>query len=258
MKKALTLLFLIGLTTSLFAQKNLDISLEEIAEPTELRSTPPQPTQVTIRLVCKNNGPDILAVGDTLAWFAVIQDLGTPAAYNPIQVPANAVSGNRYLRAITEDVPVGDTISVGIAGTLPFYLNFSRDARVGAYCAAYNRASQPTDANTGNNEAIRDIVFWNTDRNGVSVEDLNYSNNIALYPNPANTNLNIRLLSVQFNDVSVELIDITGKVILSENVSTSLSDAGYTIDVSNIPNGMYIVRVTNGDQINTSKVSIAH
>jgi hypothetical protein len=56
----------------------------------------------------------------------------------------------------------------------------------------------------------------------------------------------------------VELIDITGKVVLSENVSSSISNNGYTLDVSNVPNGIYIVKVVNGEQVNTSKVSVVH
>lgn len=256
MKKALTLLFLIGLTSTLFAQKNLDISLDQIAEPTELNSEIGVGTRIPIRMICKNNGSDGMVAGDTLYWNALIIDIATSQII--VQIPQNATSGNAYLTVLERDVPVGDTISVGRNFSTTAYVEYSRTIRFGGSCGAIDRSNPVNDPNTDNNSTYTDITWWNVDRNGVSVEKLDYNNNIALYPNPANTELNLQLKYAKLADVSVELIDITGKVILSENVSTSISDAGYTIDVSNVPNGMYIVRVINGDQINTSKVSIAH
>jgi hypothetical protein len=256
MKKVLTLLFLVGLTISGFAQKNLDISLDQIASPTQLQSEIGVGTRIPVKLICKNNGTDDLAAGDTLYWNALIIDLATNQII--LQIPQNATSGNAYLTAISRAVPVGDTISVGNNFSTTAYVEFSRAIRFGGSCGAINRANPIQDANTANNSTYVDITWWNVDRNGVSVDKVSFDNNIALYPNPANNELNVQLKYAQYADVVVELIDITGKVVLSENVSSSISNNGYTLDVSNVPNGIYIVKVVNGEQVNTSKVSVVH
>jgi hypothetical protein len=256
MKKALTLLFLAGLSTTLFAQKTLDMSLDKITSPTELQSDPQTGTKLPIKLVCKNNGTDDLAIGDTLYWNALLIDIAQSQIL--VEAPQGASQGNSYLTVLTRAVPSGDTITLGNSLNINLYLSFSRAIRFGASCGAINRASPVVDGNTGNNSTFVDITWFNTDRNGVSVEKLNYNNNIAVFPNPASTELNVQLLLTQYADVVVELLDLTGKVILSENVSSSLTNNGYTVDVSSIPTGLYIVRVSNGEQVNTSKVSIAH
>ena len=256
MKKTLTLLFLIVSSASLFAQKTIDVSLDAIISPTQLLSNSSTGTAIPIKLSCKNNGTDTIEIGDTLFWSAVIIDIASSSVM--IEIPQQATSGNGYLTVASKQVLVGDTIQVGNNFNTGTYLTQSRAIRVGGTCAAWNRTNAVTDNNTDNNSNFVDITWFNQYQNGVSVDEIKYNNNIAVYPNPATDEVNIKLLLTQFADVNIELLDLTGKTILSENVSSSVSNNNYVIDVNSVPSGMYIVKVTNGDNVSTSKISVAH
>lgn len=256
MKKTLTLLLAFLLTGSLYAQRNIDWSIEELITPTNLYSDLQTGTQLPIKFVCKNNGPDALQAGDTIFWFALVIDVSSNQVI--IQAPTNAVNGVRYITVLTETLNSGDTIHVGRSLRTTSYVGQSRNIRIGIGSSLRNLGSPITDGTTNNNELIEDMIWFNPWENGVSVEDFEFKNNIAVYPNPANTELKVKLLLTNFETSTVELYDMQGRVVLSENVAAAVLDASYTVDVSEIPNGIYTVRVTNGDQVSTSKVSINH
>ena len=65
----------------------------------------------------------------------------------------------------------------------------------------------------------------------------------SVYPNPANEvlNIDIELTSYQGNDVEIEIMDINGRVIQSQNAQL---DRGYNhleVDLSEIPSGLYMI-----------------
>ena len=66
----------------------------------------------------------------------------------------------------------------------------------------------------------------------------------SVYPNPANEvlNIDIELTSHQGNDVEIEIVDINGRVIQSQNAPQL--DRGYNhleVDLSEIPSGVYMI-----------------
>ena len=63
-------------------------------------------------------------------------------------------------------------------------------------------------------------------------------NDFRIYPNPAATLLNIES-SNEFSIESVTLIDAMGRVVLNEPIR----NAKTAIDISDFPNGMYVVRL---------------
>lgn len=62
---------------------------------------------------------------------------------------------------------------------------------------------------------------------------------ISIYPNPATTVLN--LYSTGISDFELSILDITGKVIESDK----MSDQRFTIDVSDLPSGVYMLRLVS-------------
>lgn len=71
---------------------------------------------------------------------------------------------------------------------------------------------------------------------------------MSVYPNPANAIINVPLGECE-GDVLVSLIDITGKTVLSQNVS--MHSAMLSLDVTSVATGTYTLKVMLAD--NTSK-----
>lgn len=85
---------------------------------------------------------------------------------------------------------------------------------------------------------------------GVGVEEIE-SHKVSVYPNPAND-----IITIENNGIkSIELIDLQGKKVLSKKLDNSLSSA---LDVSQIKEGFYIIKVISESNTNTQKVIISH
>lgn len=61
-------------------------------------------------------------------------------------------------------------------------------------------------------------------------------NNFRFYPNPAQNSLSVDLKSTE--EVSVEIVDVTGKVLVDQDISKST-----LLDISALKEGFYIIRV---------------
>ena len=91
----------------------------------------------------------------------------------------------------------------------------------------------------------------------LSLNTVAFENNISAYPNPANSNINVALNYVQQGATTIELINLNGQVVVSQNAQDMFNTSN-TMDVSNLEKGLYILRITNGDATYTRKVSVAH
>lgn len=75
---------------------------------------------------------------------------------------------------------------------------------------------------------------------------------VAVYPNPTSDNVSIDLSAVKADNVSITLIDMTGKVLaVQNNVAGSVAQ----FDMTAFSKGMYQVRITDGTVISTRKVT---
>jgi len=87
----------------------------------------------------------------------------------------------------------------------------------------------------------------------VSVEPI-YSSTVeaAIYPNPASDQITVQLdESLTFNNLNIEVLDVTGRLVINNSVNTSIS----TLNLSSLEKGIYIVRVSNNNEmIHSSKL----
>jgi PKD repeat protein len=75
---------------------------------------------------------------------------------------------------------------------------------------------------------------------------------VSVYPNPVSDKISVDLSSVSAENVSVTLIDMTGKVLtVRQNVSGSVAN----FDMSMYAKGMYQVRISDGSSVSTRKVT---
>jgi hypothetical protein len=88
----------------------------------------------------------------------------------------------------------------------------------------------------------------------VSIEEAPANDLLAkLYPNPATDRVKVAL-DASIAAATLALYDITGRVVLTQEVSN-----GLVISTASIPSGMYLYRIATTEGIvHTSRVSIVH
>jgi len=101
--------------------------------------------------------------------------------------------------------------------------------------------------NVGSALYIDDIQFLGGD---VSVDEISAHNEWTMYPNPANSELNIAISENTF----IEVVDLNGKIIYSEFTSANLA----TVSTEKWNTGIYFVTVRHNNKIETKKLVITH
>jgi hypothetical protein len=78
-----------------------------------------------------------------------------------------------------------------------------------------------------------------------------------LYPNPASDVLNIALTLPQSGEVTIELYDLTGRVVASKNIQVvSAGEFSENLDVSGLANGVYTLRATQASLSASERVVV--
>jgi hypothetical protein len=93
-----------------------------------------------------------------------------------------------------------------------------------------------------------EVVAIEVSSKTVGINSLGNNNSVSVYPNPTNGILNI----TSYSDANVQILDITGKeVLLQTTVNASKTQQ---INVSDLVNGVYILKVYNNDFVSIKKV----
>ena len=71
-------------------------------------------------------------------------------------------------------------------------------------------------------------------------EELDFS----IYPNPAKDNINIEIKGYEGDDITIELYDINGKILMNKKINAELT----SIDVSIYPAAKYLLKMYNADR----------
>ncbi len=79
-------------------------------------------------------------------------------------------------------------------------------------------------------------------------------NSFSIYPNPVKDKLNITLGRAQGEAVRLRVLDLTGRVLQSGKFKELYTPGNNTVDVSFLPQGVYVVEVTQGTQKHIQKI----
>jgi hypothetical protein len=92
----------------------------------------------------------------------------------------------------------------------------------------------------------------------VSVGDLKVMNTVDFYPNPTSGNSTISFDLLQSENVSVSLLDLTGRVVDIILQDKAMEAGMHTIDynTSNLRSGSYYLRINNGNASYTKKIVV--
>lgn len=86
-------------------------------------------------------------------------------------------------------------------------------------------------------------------------EEANIINDFRIYPNPATNNINISFNLDRSAETNLSIIDITGKEVYREILSGTAQNYT-TVNVNNLPGGMYFARIVSGADVETKKIKI--
>lgn len=81
---------------------------------------------------------------------------------------------------------------------------------------------------------------------------------IDYYPNPASSFVNIQLEVKKYKFVTIDLLDVTGKVIATQSKGRDKGDnTSFVLNVEHIPNGIYTAAVTIDGVLSFHKIAVA-
>lgn len=81
-------------------------------------------------------------------------------------------------------------------------------------------------------------------------------NNLLVYPNPAKDILNISFNAENEQNMKIELVNITGQILYSENINYNMDIFKGTINISALPKGIYVLKITSNLGVASKKIVI--
>lgn len=177
-------------------------------------------------------------IGQTNFHTVAVQDLNTIIDL-PLLFPTSLVSGDTYLVVIATDGDGGatDDVVVRSAGTSDPSTSFFYDA------------TDLTWYYTTNTPMIR-LDF----EDNASLSENSAVGGLSAYPNPATDNLSIAYTTANSSDLTINIVDITGKSV--DTIYPGVQEAGahkMNINTSSYASGVYYIQVANGEQTSTIK-----
>jgi len=83
-------------------------------------------------------------------------------------------------------------------------------------------------------------------------------NSLAICPNPAGNLMDCIIISAVTGDSKIAMINSSGQAVLSGGFDVNEGTNRFPVDVSTIPNGLYVIRIVINNEIMTQKVMIVH
>ena len=187
---------------------------------------------LAVNIVVVNNGPDELAAGDSLLMDVAVQGL-TLASGGYSQA---ALSSQGML---TVGTPWIAQLGLFDAATMQQYAQFFPDEF--DLCITM-RLKNATDTDPSNNQGCVTVH-----RGDVGIENI-VAGEINVYPNPATDVIYV----ANAEGAQVSVFDMNGRMVNS----VESASANQAIDASSLAKGMYIVRIVDGQNVTTKKVSV--
>ncbi|MFN0215455.1 MAG: M43 family zinc metalloprotease [Saprospiraceae bacterium] len=155
---------------------------------------------------------------------------------------------------------VGTSENAGTASELIILNNATVSTSYKAYVYGYAGAWSNTQCYTF--KASRSASAWRIDGStdgeieNISLEVIFENAGFGLFPNPAKDQLIVEVPLEADSDVSVAILDPSGKMALTEHKMLVKGENRFNLDISSLPNGVYFVQVRNGEIAKTRKLVV--
>jgi hypothetical protein len=90
---------------------------------------------------------------------------------------------------------------------------------------------------------------------GLGLDEADQIIDATVFPNPANEQFTLRLAS-EISNGTITLIDLSGRVVLTEEVNSTLSEVSF--DLADFASGMYTLHVQSEKGVNSIQVEVSH
>ncbi|HMG16889.1 MAG TPA: PDZ domain-containing protein [Saprospiraceae bacterium] len=78
--------------------------------------------------------------------------------------------------------------------------------------------------------------------------------NLDIFPNPSDGKVNVRFHSPSKSDAIVKVVDVTGKVLYTEDIHPFSGDYNKTLELNNTKNGVYVLRIEQDGKLTSEKL----
>jgi len=248
MKKLYSLLALaFGLTTVASAQRLVNLQAEMTAPAANATIT--NGVQFNTNFIVRNVGTTTLKATDTVLYGYFIDggqlsfSGGTPTTFF------------RTGKVLNQN----DTMQINRAITITFPSS-SNGART--YCVAINVMNNSVDSVKdnviGNNDSCRSVTFAGGTVSVGSVSAVtNESSVTKVFPNPATSEVNFEVTIGGYHDVSIKVLDLTGRVVYEENKGNLTKGVhNLKVNADRFRSGLYLYQVVMGTDVSTGKFSV--
>ena len=124
-------------------------------------------------------------------------------------------------------------------------------------CKTYEWQVQASCATGGTSSAFSPSATFTTTCK--TDEDLTATaiNTFNLSPNPANSFVNVSYTAIAQSQINVRVFDMAGKTLIAQTKNVAEGENSFTIDTNELPNGFYLVEISNGETKQHNKLLIS-
>jgi hypothetical protein len=88
------------------------------------------------------------------------------------------------------------------------------------------------------------------------IEDQLNENRMSLYPNPSSGNVYLEYNATEDAEIEVMITDLSGQALIRKELYFNKGKSSHALDLSTLPNGVYILRYINGDKTFARKITL--
>ncbi|MDZ4759075.1 MAG: T9SS type A sorting domain-containing protein [Bacteroidota bacterium] len=94
------------------------------------------------------------------------------------------------------------------------------------------------------------------DFKNTSISDLSGIQSLGIFPNPANNTITLEFASTTKQTVQLYIIDINGKVVMTQNINAANAKNNINIDLTNFAKGIYLVKLQTNNGQQTQRLTV--
>ncbi len=90
----------------------------------------------------------------------------------------------------------------------------------------------------------------------VGIDDVALSNNVSVFPNPAEDIINVSFENVNTDQLNITLLSVQGQEVFAKQYANFDGNSIQTFDVSDMPKGVYFVKITTDSEVLTNRIVV--